>query len=532
MKYFVYCRKSTESEDRQVLSIESQRSEVERSLAGHPEVEIAHIFEESFSAKAPGRPLFDEMLRRIGNGEAEGIVAWHPDRLARNSLDGGKIIYLLDQGILKDLKFSTFTFENNPQGKFMLSIIFGYSKYYVDNLSENIKRGYRAKIARGWRPGRAPLGYRNDPDSATIIPDGEHFEVVKRILRLALAGTSSVKGILWTVNEDWGYRLPNTRRFKGRPLVSSTLYRILGNPFYAGHFLWNGKLYKGKHEPMITLDEYQRIQEYLGRVDKQKPQQHTFPFTGLIRCGSCGLMVTAEHKINRHGSRYTYYHCTKRNVGPKCTEKYVDAKALQAQFRQFIERLSLDDADILELSQVIVREHDAQRDSGSSTAAATTIREQQGLLQKQISTLTDLRIRGLVTDEDFLARRRELELEFAASEDRLKRIEEERSWFEPALLLTSFLRQAIDWFATGTDNVKREIVSAIGSNYKLKEEKLDGEAKKPFLVRAEEPLSSYMSCFVNDIRTRFESKDPEFMKLLDQVREIKAHVEKIPNTQQ
>ncbi len=121
LKYIAYCRKSTDEPDRQILSIEAQVAELEE-FAAKENLKIVSIVIESKTAKEPGREKFAQVLEMIESGEAAGIISWHPDRLARNSVDGGKIIYLLDTGKLLDLKFPSFWFENTPQGKFMLNI--------------------------------------------------------------------------------------------------------------------------------------------------------------------------------------------------------------------------------------------------------------------------------------------------------------------------------------------------------------------------------------------------------------------------
>ena len=168
-KYFLYARKSTEDDDHQIMSIEAQLFEL-HEYARKENLEILEEFQESKSAKKPGRELFNEMMARIDEMDGVGILAWHPDRLARNSVDGGRIIYAVDTTKIVSLRFPTFWFEPTPQGKFMLQVAFGQSKYYSDNLVENINRGIRQKVRRGEWLVRAPFGYVNNPKTRNIEP--------------------------------------------------------------------------------------------------------------------------------------------------------------------------------------------------------------------------------------------------------------------------------------------------------------------------------------------------------------------------
>ena len=477
MKYFAYCRKSSEGEERQALSIPAQIDEIKRVFGDTGDVEIVEWFEEKMSAKAPGRPVWSAMIKRIERGEADGIVAWHPDRLARNSVDGGWIIHLLDKRVLKDLKFVSYSYEQSPQGMFMLQIMFGQSKYYVDNLSVNVKRGMRKKIEMGWLPNLAPLGYRNDRETGTVIRDDGRFLLLRRAWELLLTRTHSISRIRKMLNEEWGFRTPVRPKTGGRPIAQSTLYKMFGNPFYAGILDWYGEWRPGKHEAMVTLEEFRRAQEILGGSVRIKPETHAFPFTGLIRC-TCGLVVTAEEKIKPSGRRYVYYHCT-RSRQPRCCEMAVPASAIDQCIASLLNEIHIPDeierhltAKLAE-NAVSIRKQDSLRADTAKLALAK--------IKQQLHALTELRIQGRIDDAEFTEHRQTLQKqELSLREASATSQDNQDITLELARSVIMFRKYAADWFLAGNTDDKRLILKTVASNSVLGGKKLSIQARIPF----------------------------------------------------
>jgi hypothetical protein len=368
-------------------------------------------------------------------------------------------------------------FERTPQGMFMLQIMFGYSKYYVDNLSENVKRGLRKKIALGWLPGMPPLGYINDKTTGTIIPDPERFEIVREMWTLLLAGVYSRARIRKIATDHWNLRTPIRRKSGGNPVALSTIYRMFSNPFYAGILVCQDGWKEGNHPAMISMDEFTRAQSLNGRKERAKPKNHEFAYTGgIIRC-SCGLSITAEEKIKPSGRCYTYYRCTRR-LRPSCTQPAIRLESLESAIADFLGRICLPPmteewlkgkvangvCDLAEAENLRKRSADSRRSS----------------IEQELGALLDMRTRRLIDDDEFVAKRRELQTELLRLRKSVIDTHPGDIRLELAACVNLFRKYAVDWFLSGSLIEKRMILQTVGSNCLLSDKKLSIQARIPF----------------------------------------------------
>mgnify|MGYP001428742140 CR=1 FL=1 len=346
LKYCLYARKSTESEERQVLSIDSQIKEM-LDLAAKENINVVEIKRESHSAKDTGqRPIFNELIEDIKQNKFNSILTWAPDRISRNAGDLGKVVDLIDQGTLKEIRTHSQKFTNNPNEKFLLMILGSQAKLENDNRSINVKRGLRTRCEMGLWVGPAPLGYLNQnrmDRKCQVIIDPLRAPAIKKMFeKVAYEKYSGRKLYHWLKHELNFYTRGN------KPLTLSGIYRILDNPFYYGVFerpKGSGNWYQGKHKPLISQDLFEKTKAQLKRDNIQRESKE-FAFTKLITCGYCGSGISAEDKYKKlkdgTTAHYVYYGCS-RARDRFCKNKYIREEELILELLKIMDKVDINE---------------------------------------------------------------------------------------------------------------------------------------------------------------------------------------------
>ena len=476
-KYFLYARKSTDVEDKQILSIESQLAEL-RELAKRENIYISDEFIEKRSAKIPGRPVFNNMLSRIQNGEAQGIVCWKIDRLSRNPVDSGKIQWMLQQNIIQHIQ--THGQSHFPNDNvLMMSVELGMANEYVRQLSENTARGLRQKARNGDYPGLAPFGYINNSNIKKIAIHHKNAKLVKKIFELYATGSVRLED-LSKVLENGDIKSKNNNR-----VHISRISHIISNPIYYGHFRHAGEIYEGKHEPIISKELFDKANAVLrGKSQRIDIKTDPRPFCGILKCGSCGMSITGENRIKtqKNGTKhfYTYYHCSKKSKTQKCFEPCIRGEELERQLSATLSEYIMPK----ELATKFFEMLDIEEEMNKHTAneAVLELKEEEQNISKNLARLTDVYVAQDIEREDYLKRRHIFMSDKKSIEEKIGRllrkpsawIEPTREWIKDALMLDEIAK------TNDLPSKKISLQKIFGSNLTLQNREAVGNALNPW----------------------------------------------------
>lgn len=492
IKYVLYVRKSSESEDRQVQSIDDQKEVLEK-LAKAKGLKIVAELEDSKSAKTPyQRDGFTKMLAMIERGEASGILCWQINRLSRNPAESGILQQMLQDEKVKSIQTHDREYLSDDNA-IIFSVEASVGNQFIRDLRKNIKRGVEYKLRHGGLSGPALEGYLNsrDGDEATIVIDPVRFPILRKAFDTFLTGKYTVPELLRILNDDWGYKTrprgsqkrskdDDRRIIGGGPMSRSSLYNMLRNIRYTGWtpniYDTNGGLFKATYPAVITLDEYDRVQELLGkRGCPRLATKKKFDLKGFIRCGECNYMITAERKkkklVSGEVNYHTYYHCTYKGK-TRCSQRTcVREEDLFSQVYELLDSYELT-PKLYEWSVTVLNDLSKEEVKQRDDVQAMQF-ESIASVQKRLDNLLDALESGVMTPEVYKERSEKWQKELVRRQKEQKKTAERvKNWYEIVGKTLEILTSANEKFANGTINDKAEIVLTIGQNPVLLDGKL------------------------------------------------------------
>lgn len=511
IRYVLYARKSSESEDRQMASIEDQKKEVQR-IADELGLNIVATFSESKSAKAPGREVFNQMLQHIEKDKADGIICWKLNRLARNPVDGGKISWMLQNNIIRHIQ--CFGRDYKPSDNvLMMQVELGMANQFVKDLSVDVKRGMRQKAERGWNPFSVlPVGYLHAKDRSVgfhkneIVLDKQRFPLVKKLWELMLTGVYCIADIKREAD-----RLGLVNRYK-KPYAVNTFHKLFSNEFYCGYFYWKDvdgtrKRYKGRHKAMISEGDYDTVQTLLGNHKRPtRKKKYDYAYRGLLSCGECGCAITAERKLQVRCTRCRYkFSCLHRDDCPKCGEfindmdsptridiiyyrctkrkrpcgqKAITEKALEAQYLALLKQIEISE-EFYDFITEILKADNTDKNVNDHKVVGR-LKKQKSELEKRLQGIALLRADGDIEKDQYLSMKEETLKGISSREKQLETYEKRcLNWTQVAMDSMNFALQATNVLNESDPFTKRSLLLKLGSNQRLLDNKLHFIRAKP-----------------------------------------------------
>ncbi len=538
-KVVIYRRKSLESEDRQVVSLERQRQEIYDRIITPNKLQVLKDFSEKKSAKAPGRPIFDEMMEFVQQNDVKLIVCFALNRLARNPVDAGKLSWIVQNS---DVRLVTTNKVYTASDNILTQMEFVVSNQFILDLRKHTISGLQKKLESGQAPIHAPVGYLNNMKATqgmrNILPDPDRFDLVRRMWDMLLSKQYLPSEILHVATKEWGLTTKPATDASGQVktaklLSRSQMYEMFHNLFYTGKFEYSGQVYKGNHKPMITMGEYEEAQRILGGKNNRRPRFCEFSYTGMIRC-ECGGMVTAHerHRFICPACKCKYnaltntqcpkcktkapekkwygclYHCSQKSIKGGCRTQSIKLRDLEEQIDGILETMNID-PDFLswglsKLRQNVSDEQELRNESVKNHTRQLQDKERQETILKDRFFSSDNEDNSLLTTEEFKQRREELIFNRTQIEATLAANSQTHdSSVETIADAYDFVKKARYWLKHGSIQERRLILTTVSSNPKLIEGKILADLKKEYdcLQKGKDICEQTINMFEPDKKT-------------------------------
>lgn len=478
-KAVTYVRVSSKEQHEQGYSPDAQKRLL-YTFARQNGFEVVEEFEDAETAKQAGRTAFNAMLTYVRTHGVKTILVEKTDRLQRNFADYVKVDELIkecDVTVHLVKEGSSISKDSNSNDKFVHGINVLMAKRFIDNLSEETKKGMNEKVEHGEYPSKAPLGYLNAHDPFTkknvIVPDEQNRPLIQALYERYATGNHSLLSVIQTVT-DMGLanNLPD-----GRTLNKTTVSKILQSPFYIGHFNWNKQTHKGTHEPLVDADLWQRVQDVARSKTATKGMVHNlipFTFKGIFTCGECDRCVTAELKKGR----YVYYRCTKYQTN--CSQRPVKEETILESVGELLRPLSeLSENGVAYVTAALKQSLETKR--GWHDRAYESLLADKTRLKKRLDRMYEDRLDGKVTEAFYDEKRREYETKIDELDAKIaKHDRADVDYYDFGLRILELAKNAQKLFEAATPSEKQELLRFLLSNSTLKDGKPQFALKMPF----------------------------------------------------
>jgi site-specific DNA recombinase len=464
-KAVIYARVSSKEQQESGFSIPSQKRLLQ-DYATKNHFEVVRIYEEAETAKRSGRNAFNEMLKFFRkNSSCQVLLVEKTDRLYRNLKDYTTIDELgLELHLVKENCVLSSTSRSSE--KFMHGIKVLVAKNYIDNLSEESSKGMMEKARQGLYPSNAPIGYLNNRETRTIYVDKHKAPEIRRLFEHYATFKPSFKAMSKFATAI------GLQSKRGTPLSPEVIRAILRNPIYIGDIRWKGEYFAGKHEPIVSRELFQAVQDRFGGTNVARPRRHNFAFRGFLHCGNCGCLVTAERQKEKH----VYYHCT--HMGSPCKEKSVKEEALADKLGELIKPLVIDNERAEWIREALVESHGDQEKDREKRSRET--RRQIDEVERMQSMLYEDKLKGVVTPHFWETKYREFEAKLESLRaDLVQLANATGSYYEEGLRLLELSQGAYSLYVKSNYEEKRKILDLLYSNCTLQGQEVVGKFRQP-----------------------------------------------------